>query len=335
MVQLEMQSPSRGGPFEWHSENGNAVSTAFRLRHLGTGLYLAAVPGTSSAPVRRTSVSTTFTVGAGGGASAGASTATTLVPHTSPARATAPGVGLASAGSVVPLGHASAGRVQSDGDKAFPATPLPAPAAIASVSSSSPSASGTGVSGEKEKETSKDKGQKEEKDTVGEPSSASRSALANRRSVSPSRSAAYLASAAILRTGGSLLPKARILEQATVEKSPKTRGDEEGERDVSPVRSSESFADAAARKVLKRPVPGGALNINPASAGVLVGVRPKAAASEPVAAPGSASAATAPATPAAPVAALSAPGTGPRVDTAFTLASPPPPPPLSPKKKVR
>ena len=36
--------PSKGGAFEWHSENGNAVSSSFRLRHIGTGLYLAAVP---------------------------------------------------------------------------------------------------------------------------------------------------------------------------------------------------------------------------------------------------------------------------------------------------
>jgi hypothetical protein len=353
-----MQTPSRGGPLEWHSENGNAVSTAFRLRHLGTGLYLAAVPsGAGASALRRSSVSATSSVGG-----AGAPSGPALTSYSSPSsgRVPPPGGALASNSLVLPgLLSAAGGRAGLDLDKG-PATPAQTALAV-----SAPHFEGSG-SAQSAPSSSSDKGKsavkgkpKDDDDDDGDdddddaPPSVIKAPLPSRRSVSPNRSAAYMASAAILRSGGSLVPKTRVLEAATAsDKSPpkgkgtstplvasedrdrSDRGDRE--RDVSPVRPTESFADAAARKVLKRPVPGGALNINPAHAGVLVGVRPKSLGLDPGAAP-----VPVPASAAAPVGAsalapVARPSPGPHLDLSSlsSHAAPPPPPPMSPKKKV-
>lgn len=42
-LQIELESSMKGGPLEWRLQGDQAVSCDLRLRHLGTGMYLAAV----------------------------------------------------------------------------------------------------------------------------------------------------------------------------------------------------------------------------------------------------------------------------------------------------
>jgi hypothetical protein len=349
-----MQEPSKGGPLEWHADSGNAISTSFRLRHIGTGLYLAAMP---TAAARLASLPSALAVASYSTYKAGP-TAITM------------GAGASVGSSNGSSNGSGSGSGSGSSSAPAPVVTLPTqlslrPGPIVEPAGDAPS---TKVPGSGDDKGKADKAEKADKG--GTPGDKLGDRLGyGRRSVSPgggpasiARSAAYMASAAILRSGGSLVPKARSLEPAlsaadkdkdkdkdrdskeqaaaTPEKTSTPARDAKGE--VSPQRTSESLADAAARKVLKRPVPGGALSSAPGGvlvAGRAVAAAPTAAAASPAPAlsvftgsgpAGAASlsaytAAAAPAPVQVPADRLSLGGNG--------KALPPPPPPLSPKKK--